>query len=57
MNEELKKLQQEMMREVNNLEIKNSGTFNNKSNKPYWDIEKKYKEKAKEIRKKYKDAK
>lgn len=59
MNEELKKLHQQMISEVNNLQVNNelNNTFNNKSNKPYWNIEKKYKEKAKKIREKYKDTK
>lgn len=58
MKEELKKLDEQMLEELSKVKIKRTGTFNNKSNKPYWDLEKKYKEKAKKIREKYKkDAK
>lgn len=56
MKEELDKLFKDMEKELENIRINHKGTFNNKSNKPYWDLEKKYKEKAKKIREKYKST-
>ncbi len=53
MKEELDKLLEEMEKELKNIRIKHNGTFNNKANKPYWELEKKYKEKAKKIKEKY----
>ncbi|MBR3161333.1 MAG: hypothetical protein IKF19_01220 [Bacilli bacterium] len=53
MQEELDKLMEEMKEELDKINIKREETFNNKSNKPYWDLEKKYKEKAKKIKDKY----
>ena len=54
MKEELNKLMKEMKKEIDSIKIYHEGTFNNKSNKPYWDLERKYKEKAKIIKEKYK---
>ena len=53
MNDELNNLMQELKEELDNINIKREGIFNNKSNKPYWELEKKYKEKAKKIRENY----
>ncbi|MEE3343416.1 MAG: HAD-IA family hydrolase [Bacilli bacterium] len=53
MQEELDKLMEELKKDIDKINIKRKGTFNNKSNKPYWDLEKKYKDKAKTIRDKY----
>lgn len=53
MKEELDKLKEEMKEDLNKININHKGTFNNKSNEPYWELEKKYKEKAKRIREKY----
>lgn len=57
MEKELNKLIKELKEELNKINIDREGTFNNKSNKPYWDLEKKYKEKAKKIREKYNNEK
>lgn len=53
MKEELDELFKQMEEELDNIKIEAHGGFNNKANKPYWDLEKKYKEKAKKIREKY----
>lgn len=54
MKKELDKLYEEMRQEINRIDTKHSkNTLSNKSNKPYWEIEKKYKDKAKKIREKY----
>lgn len=53
MQKELDKLMEKMKKELDKINIKREGTFNNKSNKPYWDLEKKYKEKAIKIKNKY----
>ncbi len=54
MREELDKLYEEMKKEIEQIEINlDKDTLSNKSNKSYWEIEKKYKEKARQIRKKY----
>ena len=57
MEKELNKLIKELKEELNKINIDREGTFNNKSNKPYWDLEKKYKEKTKKIREKYNNEK
>ena len=56
MKEELNELMHEMKKELDKINIKHKGTFNNKANEPYWELEKKYKEKAKQIREKYEDT-
>lgn len=54
MKKELDRLYEEMRKEINQIDTKHSkNTLSNKSNKPYWEIEKKYKDKAKKIREKY----
>lgn len=54
MNEEKEKILEELKEEVNKINIvRNPDELNNKSNKPYWDLEKKYKEKLKKLYEKY----
>lgn len=53
MKEELEKLNKEFEIELEKIKIeRENNLFDNLSNKPYWELEKKYKEKAKKIREK-----
>lgn len=50
MKEELEKLNKEFERDLEKIKIeRENNLFDNLSNKPYWKLEKKYKEKAKKI--------
>lgn len=54
MKEELEKLNKEFEIELEKIKIeRENNLFDNLSNKPYWELEKKYKKKAKKIREKY----
>lgn len=54
MKEELEKLNKEFEIELEKIKIeRENNLFDNLSNEPYWELEKKYKEKAKKIREKY----
>ena len=54
MKEELEKLNKEFEIELEKIKIeRENNLFDNLSNKPNWELEKKYKKKAKKIREKY----
>lgn len=54
MKEKMDNLYKEFEIELNKINIKReNNTLDNLSNKPYWELEKKYKEKAQKIQLKY----
>lgn len=56
MKEEIQKLMDELKEEVNKIKIElPPNTLSNIANKPYWDLERKYKAKIRKIKEKYKN--
>lgn len=54
MKEELEKVLKEWQEKIKKIDITHeTNTLSNKSNKPYWKLEKKYKNKIKKIKEKY----
>lgn len=56
MKEEIQKLMDDLQKEAKKIKIElPSNTLSNIANKPYWDLERKYRKRMEKIKEKYKD--